>query len=101
MGKAPKRVSSKDVAQKAGVSRSTVTFVLNNVRGIQIREETLQRVIQAAKEVGYVPNSLAQALASQRSHNVGLVLSRTYQHIASDAFLMQVMEGLSEVTNQH
>lgn len=89
-----KRVTSKDVADKVGVSRTTVSLVLNNVRGIQISSETRQKVIDAAKELGYVPDATAQALASRRTKAIGLVLTRTQHHIATDAFLPKIISGL-------
>jgi len=89
-----KRVTSKDVAQKVGVSRTTVSLVLNDVRGIQISPETRQKVIDAAKELGYVPNATAQALASRRTKAIGLVLTRSQHHIATDAFLPRIISGL-------
>lgn len=89
-----KRVTSKDVAEKVGVSRTTVSLVLNNVKGIQISSETRQKVIDAAKELGYVPDAAAQALASRRTKAIGLVLTRTQHHIATDAFLPKIISGL-------
>ncbi len=93
-----KRVTSRDVAERAGVSRTTVSFVLNNVPGANISEETRQRVLQAAKELGYVPNAAARSLASRRTYTLGLVLVRNQSHIAADAFLPQVIHGLAEAT---
>lgn len=89
-----KRVTSKDVAEKVGVSRTTVSLVLNNVKGIQISPETRQKVIEAANELGYVPDAAAQALASRRTKAIGLVLTRTQHHIATDAFLPKIISGL-------
>lgn len=89
-----KRVTSKDVAEKVGVSRTTVSLVLNDVRGIQISSETRQKVIEAAKELGYVPDATAQALASRRTKAIGLVLTRSQHHIATDAFLPKIISGL-------
>ncbi|MFN8419773.1 MAG: LacI family DNA-binding transcriptional regulator, partial [Anaerolineae bacterium] len=43
-----KRITSKDIAELAGVSRTTVSFVLNNAPGMRIPEETRQRVLEAA-----------------------------------------------------
>lgn len=96
-----KKVTSKDVAIRAGVSRTTVSLVLNNVPGGQISEGTRQKVIHAASELGYVPDAAAQALARRRTQNIGLVLSRSPQHIASDAFLNQILETLVGVTRQN
>lgn len=95
------RVTSKDVAEHAGVSRTTVSLVLNNVQGVQISEETRQRVISAALELDYVPNAAAQALVSRRSQIIGLILTRNPHHIASDAFLNQILDGLITAVHQH
>jgi LacI family transcriptional regulator len=96
-----KRVTSKDVAEKAGVSRTTVSLVLNNVQGVQISEETRGRVIEAALELGYVPNAAAQALASRRAQIIGLILTRNPHHISSDAFLNQILDGLITAAHEH
>ena len=97
----PTRVTSQDVADAAGVSRTTVSLVLNDVKGIKISEDTRQRVIRAAKELGYVPDAAARALASRRSQIIGLVLVRSAKHITSDAFLTQVLENLLDVVHEH
>jgi DNA-binding LacI/PurR family transcriptional regulator len=96
-----KRVTSQDVARKAGVSRTTVSLVLNNVQGAQISEETRQRVLQSANALGYVPEAAAQALASRRAKIIGLVLTRSPHHIASDTFLTQILDGLIEVVHHY
>jgi LacI family transcriptional regulator len=92
-------VTSREVAQRAGVSRTTVSLVLNDVPGVQISEETRQRVTQVAKDMGYVPVAAAQALASRRAHVIGLVLTRSPHHIASDAFLTQILNSLVETVH--
>jgi DNA-binding LacI/PurR family transcriptional regulator len=95
-----KRVTSQDVATRAGVSRTTVSLVLNDVQGIQISDETRRRVIAAAEELGYVPEASAQALASRRVKIIGLLLTRSPHHIASDTFLTQILDGLIETAHQ-
>ena len=96
-----KRVTSQDVAILASVSRTTVSLVLNDVEGINISPETRQRVHDAAKTLGYVPNATAQALATQRAKAIGLVMTRSPHHIASDTFLPQILGGLLDVVKQH
>ena len=98
---AAKRITSKDVAQRAGVSRTTVSFVLNNVDGVQISPETRQRVLQAAAELNYIPDASAQSLASGRAHALGLVMSRHPRQIASDAFLSQMLDNLVREANRY
>jgi LacI family transcriptional regulator len=73
---------------------------LNDVPGANISQETRERVLQAAQELGYVPDAAARSLASRRTHTLGLVLVRDQTHIAADAFLPQVIHGLAESTRQ-
>lgn len=96
-----KRVTSQDVANLAGVSRTTVSLVLNEVEGIHITPETRQKVRDAAEKLGYIPNATAQALATQRARAIGLVMTRSPHHIASDTFLPQILGGLLEVVKQN
>ena len=95
----PKRITSQDVARRAGVSRTTVSFVLNNAPGMQISAETRQRVLDAAADLGYVPDAAAQALASGRSMTIGLLLARRSRLIGSDMFLLQTIETLLREVN--
>lgn len=62
-----KRVTSADVAREAGVSRSTVSFVLNDAPYQKIPEGTRQRVLEAAARLGYAPSPAARSLRSGRS----------------------------------
>ncbi|MFG2127052.1 LacI family DNA-binding transcriptional regulator [Streptomyces sp. NPDC048751] len=60
---APRPVpTSADVARLAGVSRATVSYVLNNTSAVRISEPTRRRVHEAAKELGYVPHAAARSL---------------------------------------
>jgi DNA-binding LacI/PurR family transcriptional regulator len=62
-----RRVTSADVAREAGVSRATVSYVLNNVPHQKIPEATRQRILDAAARLGYAPSAAARALRSGRS----------------------------------
>ncbi|MDO4900508.1 LacI family DNA-binding transcriptional regulator [Actinomyces sp.] len=61
---------SSDVARRAGVSRATVSYVLNRRADKTISEQTRERVLAAARELGYVPSAAATALGSGRSRIV-------------------------------
>jgi LacI family transcriptional regulator len=91
-----RRVTSQDVAKHAGVSRTTVSFVLNNIEGVQISAETRERVVKAAQDLGYVPDATAQSLASGRTKTIGLVLNRAPHHIATDVYITQILDVLVE-----
>lgn len=67
-----KRVTIKDVAEAAGVSRQTVSRAMNN-RG-EISPETRARVLHIAEEMGYRPSSIARSLAMRRTGTLGLVV---------------------------
>ena len=67
------RVTSADVAEAAGVSRATVSYVLNGVHD-RISEGTRERVFDAAERLGYVPNAVASALRAGRTEIVLLAL---------------------------
>jgi len=96
-----KRVTSQDVADFAGVSRTTVSLVLNNVKGTHISPETRKKVRDAAEKLGYIPNATAQALATRRAKAIGLVMTRSPHHIASDTFLPQILGGLLDIVKKH
>lgn len=92
-----RRVTSREVAERAGVSRTTVSLVLNSIANTNISRETRERVFRVAEELGYVPNAAAQALVNRNSGTVGLVLTRRNHTLATDAFFFQLVEGLLDV----
>ena len=59
---AERRVTSVDVAREAGLSRTTVSFVLNNTAHQKIPDDTRKRVLDAAARLGYAPSAAARAL---------------------------------------
>ncbi len=68
-------VSLREVAEKAGVARGTVSIVLNNrADEVRISIETQERVRRAAEELGYQPNRLAQVLGKGRTNVIGLMI---------------------------
>jgi DNA-binding LacI/PurR family transcriptional regulator len=66
-----RRPGSTDVARRAGVSQKTVSRVFNNEPAVT--EETRQRVLAAAAELGYRPNGAARALLTGRTSRIGVV----------------------------
>lgn len=75
--------TSADVARLAGVSRATVSYVLNNTSAVRISEPTRRRVHAAAKELGYVPHAAARSL---RAGHTRVVLMPTPQIPAGPLF---------------
>jgi LacI family transcriptional regulator len=70
-----KKVSISDIARKAGVSVSTVSFVMNDKAvKMRISQEVIQRVERIAKEMGYRPNQLARGLRTGKTRTIGLIV---------------------------
>ncbi|MCQ2457684.1 MAG: LacI family transcriptional regulator [Clostridia bacterium] len=72
-----KRVSIKDVAEAAGVSTATVSYVINARPDQTISPETSARVLKAVRELNYIPNSAASSLKSKKTNLIGLVIPQT------------------------
>jgi DNA-binding LacI/PurR family transcriptional regulator len=84
-------VTLADVARQAGVSSSTVSYVLSGKRSVT--EETKRRVRHAVTELGYHPNAGARALAGRRSHIIALVVP-----LRADLYVPIMMEIAISVT---
>jgi DNA-binding LacI/PurR family transcriptional regulator len=90
-----RRPTSADVAARAGVSRTTVSFVLNDRPGSNISRKTRQRVLEAAADLGYHPHASARGLAGGKSHILGFVLLQSPEQVAGDATLSETLSGLA------
>ena len=87
-----------DIARRVGVSRSTVSRVVNNHPNIS--DEVRTRVMAVINETGYQPNAAARSLASQRSQTLGLVLPHTVSSFFTDPYFPHLLKGISEACNQ-
>ena len=90
-----RRATSADVAARAGVSRTTVSFVLNARTDSGIPPETWRRIEEAARELGYHPHGAARALAGGTSHTIGFVLRQSSEQVAADALLAETLWGIA------
>lgn len=90
-----KRSTARDVAEMAGVSRTTVSFVLNDVPGVRISDDTRQRVIAAAQQLSYYPDATARRMVTGRTNVIGFVLRQSPDQVFADQFLPQVLNGLT------
>ncbi len=93
-----KRTTINDVADVAGVSRQTVSRVLNG-KG-DVAEETRQRVQEAIDSLNYHPNLAARSLTNHRTHTIGLVIPYTPDYFFYDPHLMAFMCGVDQVAIQ-
>ncbi len=90
------QVGIADVAAAAGVSRTTVSLVLNNAQS-RISDETKTRVRRIATEIGYSPNSVARSLRTRRTRTIGLISDR----IATTPFAGRMLAGVHDVAREN
>lgn len=88
-----------DVARLAGVSRSTVSRVINHHPSVS--EPVRQRVWEVVNETGYYPHPAARSLASQRSSIIGLVIPRRVHTFFTDPYFPALTEGVAQACNKH
>ena len=89
---APRRVTMKDVAVKAGVSQSTVSFVLNGLEDMRISEETRKRVLDAVKALRYRPRAAGRPPKSTDLRVIGVM----FDEVATSPFASISIEGVQE-----
>jgi LacI family transcriptional regulator len=88
-----RRVRMIDVADAAGVSRTTASFVLNG-REAAIPPETQQRVLEVAHRMGYHPHAGARALATGKTNRIAIVLNDPDSFGSQDMYLTRIMYGI-------
>lgn len=87
-----KRPSMHDVARLAGVSQTTVSFVINKGKGANIPQETQDKIWSAIAELGYRPNAMARSLRSSQSHLIGFVSDE----VATSPYAGQIIQGAQD-----
>ncbi|MFJ3714871.1 LacI family DNA-binding transcriptional regulator [Streptomyces sp. NPDC090057] len=85
----------KDIARRAGVSESAVSFALNGRPGVS--EATRARVRRVAEQLGWRPSTAARALSGEGAATVGFVLARPADTLGVDSFFLHLVSGIQEV----
>jgi alanine racemase len=84
-----------DVAQRAGVSKTAVSFAFNQPEHLNV--DTRRRILAAANDLGYRPSPIARRLAARRTQQVGLVVPQSTHDIFANPFLPELMRGIGDV----
>ncbi len=87
------RVTIYEVAKASGVSLATVSRVINHQGNVT--EKTKEKVEATIKRLGYKPSGLAQALATNKSTNIGVIIPK-----ANYVYISQVLNGIAEVAKE-
>ncbi len=91
----PRRATLKDVAERAGVDKSTASRILRDVGSVSVRDDTRARVFRAAEELRYKPNQIAQSLRSSRSRSLGIVVPQVINPVYT-----QIVVGASNMARE-
>ncbi|MBS3765314.1 LacI family DNA-binding transcriptional regulator [Candidatus Bipolaricaulota bacterium] len=86
------------VAEIAGVSRATVSRVINNQKNVT--EETRKKVQEAIKKSGYKPHGVARSLAKNETGIIGLVIPEAVSRLFSDPFFAPFIRSVTEECNE-
>lgn len=89
------RVNIKDIAQKAGVSKTAVSFAFNNPS--RLSEATVQQILAIAEEMGYSPDPVARSMSTGRTGTIGLLLPQPMPEIVRNPYFPEFLEGIGEV----
>src|ERR1700727_1554192 len=92
-----KKVSISDIARKAGVSVSTVSFVMNDKAvKMRISREVIEKVENVAREMGYRPNQLARGLRTGKTKTIGLIVENI-----SNAFFAILAKSIEDEAKKY
>lgn len=92
-------VSMKDIAKHCGVSVATVSKALNGQK--DIGEDTRRRICAAAEEMGYMANSVARALKTNRSYNLGMLFVDERRSGLGHEYFSTILEGFKAEAESH
>jgi LacI family transcriptional regulator, repressor for deo operon, udp, cdd, tsx, nupC, and nupG len=89
-----RRPTIADVAERAGVSPTLVSFAFNDRPGVSA--DARERILLAAKELRWRPSASARALSQSRTRVIGLVLSRAAEQLEVDSFFVRFLSGVEQ-----
>lgn len=92
------RLKLEDIGRMAGVSRATVSRVVNG--GQNVRPEVRQRVEDVIRQTGYTPNAAAKSLVSKRTGVIGLVIPSRVHSLFEDPYFAQLIQGVTLASNR-
>lgn len=83
-----------DIAKQSGVSRATVSRVINNSG--YVKEETREEVLKAIKELNYTPSAIARSLSTNKTNTIGVVVPEI-----NDPFFGEIIKGISQAAEKY
>lgn len=87
-------ITINDIAKKAGVSRATVSRVINNSG--YVNEDTRKKILEVIREFNYIPNAIARSLSTNKTNTIGVILPSL-----TNPFFGRVIKGITEIADQY
>ncbi|MEA4812645.1 MAG: LacI family DNA-binding transcriptional regulator [Anaerolineaceae bacterium] len=93
------RINISDIAEKAGVSKTAVSFAFNYPQ--RLSAQTLQHILEVADEMGYSPDPIARSMLTRKTGTIGLLLPQPIQEIAQNPYFADLLSGIGEVCSHN
>jgi len=90
------RVTIEDIAKRAGVSKTAVSFAFNDPA--RLSEATAEKILSVAKELGYAPHPVARSLSKQRTGVIGVLVPQDIATMLENPFFIQFLRGIGQVS---
>ncbi|AEE15896.1 LacI family DNA-binding transcriptional regulator [Treponema brennaborense] len=88
----------KDLAEKAGVSKTAVSFAFNSPE--RISSETYQRIMEIAEKMGYSPDPVARILAKRETKSIGILLPQSIPETFQNPYITEILRGIGSVCDR-
>ena len=92
------RINIKDIAERAGVSKTAVSFAFNNPE--RLPETRVRQILQIAEEMGYTPDPVARTLSTGRTGTIGILIPQPIPEIIRNPFMPEFLEGVGEICTE-
>lgn len=87
-----RKITISDIARRAAVSKTAVSFAFNDPS--RLPAETVQRILEAADALGYIPNPVARSLTSKRTGNIGLLFPQPLSYALANPYTTELQRGV-------
>ena len=88
------RRTIKDLAQRAGVSKTAVSFAFYAPE--RLSKETCEKILSIAQELGYVPDPMARGLARRKTQCIGILLPQSIAFVFQNPYITELIRGIGE-----
>ena len=87
-----------DIARKAGVSKASVSYALNNPA--RLSSSTVERILAVAEELKYTPNPVARSMSNGRTGTLGVLVPQPLPEMLRNPFFAQFLDGVAQVAEE-